>query len=565
MNVTFAYLGHSRLIERDGARLLSLAPNLSREPVALDAPLTHPLHFREAISALHDVVVSDLRYQPRDKTAYEEWKKQNNARLAEIRRQAYSAATKQIEARRNQPLPANFEQEYRRETKRYWDIRLKYSSLLQTHDMELWRQLVPCDPIITVAEDVVFFECFSADESSYGCLSVNREESFGRSGLLQLGTTNVDYSWDLYNSFQSLRTYRETRFKVDPQGFEVATQGNQDYREEKIDLPGGWLRGLMQVQAAMCLPLRRVTLTRDSVYSLLAWLKRHKAAKSPRALRFELVPGHAPRIVMEPWEQAVISQGPVYDGPPGAPTRVWGRQRLLVLARLLPLVERVDVYLLGTGLPSFWVAHMGEMRLTLGLSGWTANDWTRGATLDQLAPPASAVEGLIAAASSLLRQHRALTRTDARLRALAGPAETTVALNHLARTGQVIYDLSAGVYRFRQIMPRIVGEADLGPENPELLGAQDYVRRGLVKIDKTENAGALRVISGVVGGTPVELLLDGDGGIKRGKCNCSHHFKNGLRMGPCRHLLAVRSVVLDKGPSVNVNSWFARLQEWAGN
>ena len=31
---------------------------------------------------------------------------------------------------------------------------------------------------------------------------------------------------------------------------------------------------------------------------------------------------------------------------------------------------------------------MGPMRLILGLSGWTANDWTGAAALDQLAPPA---------------------------------------------------------------------------------------------------------------------------------------------------------------------------------
>ena len=52
-----------------------------------------------------------------------------------------------------------------------------------------------------------------------------------------LGTTNVDYSWELYEHFQLLRSYRETRFLVDPSGFEVATEGQGDsYREEKIDL-----------------------------------------------------------------------------------------------------------------------------------------------------------------------------------------------------------------------------------------------------------------------------------------------------------------------------------------
>ena len=31
---------------------------------------------------------------------------------------------------------------------------------------------------------------------------------------------------------------------------------------------------------------------------------------------------------------------------------------------------------------------MGPIRLLLGLSGWTANDWTGSSALDQLAPPA---------------------------------------------------------------------------------------------------------------------------------------------------------------------------------
>jgi len=72
--------------------------------------------------------------------------------------------------------------------------------------MAMWRLLMPCDPVVTVADDVVFFECFSADESSYGCLTVNRDDGFGRSEQLQLGTTNVDYSWNLYHEFQSLRS-----------------------------------------------------------------------------------------------------------------------------------------------------------------------------------------------------------------------------------------------------------------------------------------------------------------------------------------------------------------------
>ncbi len=412
MDVTFSYQGRSDLKTAGGARVLSLAPNLSRAPVAFDGALRAPLLFREAMSALHDVVINDLRFKPRDKSAYENWKADERDRLQRLRQHAAQEAHKEIEALHARPIPADLEQRYQSARKFYWKARNRYARYLFWHDNDLWRKLMPCDPIITVADDVVFFECFSADESSYGCLTVDREETFGPSANLQTGTTNVDYSWDLYHHFQSLRSYRETRFTVDPSGFEVATQDRENYREEKIDLPAGWLRGFLQLQSAMAMPMRKISLSREAVYSLLAWLKRNKAQTSPRAVRFELKSGQAPEIVLEPWEKRIVSRGTIYHGPNDEPIRIWGRRRLLTLARVLPLAEGFDVYLLGTGLPTFWVARMGGMRLTLGLSGWTTNDWTRGSALDALAPPAGLSAGTLSQIANDLERRGAFNLRD---------------------------------------------------------------------------------------------------------------------------------------------------------
>jgi hypothetical protein len=284
-------------------------------------------------------------------------------------------------------------------------------------------------------------------------------------------------------------------------------------------------------------------------------------------MRFELIEGRSPRIVLEPWEQAVESRGTIYSGPGGEPIRIWGRQRLLVLARLLPLVERIDVYLLGTGLPSFWVAQLGEMRLTLGLSGWTTNDWTRNAALDVIRPPVKISEGLVSGIAQAMRTQRTLRLGDAGLTSVASAAECAAGLNYLAHAGQVIYDLDAGVYRWRQIMPRALGEAEIGPENAELVASRGIVARGKVRIaTNQEAAGGGRAFTGSADGQDVEMLLDRDGIIKRGKCPCSHHFKGGLRMGPCRHLLAFRSVALgESNQAGDLATWFARWQQWKGN
>ncbi len=564
MNLTLAYLGRSSLGASGSGQVLSLAPNLNREPVAFDAPLLQPLRFREAISALHDVVISDFCYQPRDKAAYEEWKKNEAARLRTLRRETYKEKRAEILINRN--VPPDLEEKFNRCRSQYWHARQEYANYLRKNDPELWRLLVPCDPVITVADDVVFFECFSADESSYGCLTVNRAASFGKCDGMKFGTTNVDYSWDLFNHFQGLRSYRETRFRVDPAGFEVATRGSEDYREEKIDLPPGWLRGFMQIQGAIGLPMRKVTLSREAVYSLLAWLKRHKPAKSPRALRFELLPGKPPALVLEPWEQRITVHGESTGGTAAEPIRIWGRQRLLALARLLPLAERFDVYLLGTGMPSFWVANMGDMQLTLGLSGWTANDWTHGSALDLLAPPAVPTPDLIAKVAAYLQSARAATFANIDAQSLSQPGQTAAALNHLAHAGQVIYDLPGGVYRWRQIMPQVLGEAQMGPENPEQVAAKEILLRKKAKIDSQLAAPSGGMIyTGVADHKPVELLIDADGRIKRGKCVCSHHFKAGIRMGPCRHLLALRWLAWkDKQAAAEATtaSWYERLQQW---
>lgn len=545
---SFVYAGHSGIVDRGGARAIRLAPNLAREAVAFDAELKHPLRFREAISALHDVVVSDLRFKPRDKTAYRAWREEQNKREAAIRSAAYEEAARAAAVARNTPLPAGFESAYGRARKQYWKARVAYVNFLRKHDPELWRQLVPCDPVITVADDVVFFECFSTDESAYGHLSVARD-GFGHSDQLKLGTTNVDYSQDLYEQFQTLRTYRPTRFALDPEGFAVTSGDAPAHREEKIDLPASWLRGFMKLQSAMTMSMIRVKLTREVVYSLLAFLKRNKAKASPRALRFELEPGQPVRLVLEPWQKVFDAPGTRYDGPTTQPIRIWGTRRLLVLARLLPLADSIEVGLLATGLPSFWIVRMGEMAFTLGLSGWTTNDWSAGSALDLLAPPRQPSLRLIERTTEALKSRRAADLATLRSDTMELDDHTVAAaLRHLAQTGQAIYDLSSAKYRFRQIMAQPLGEQQLGPEDPELAGARRLVaERKWQLIDRQDGPKLTRVVIGKVEAKPVEILVDQDDRIKRGKCLCSHYRKFGLRNGPCRHMIALRWVTSAHG------------------
>src|SRR5439155_9226 len=63
----------------------------------------------------------------------------------------------------------------------------------------------------------------------------------------------------------------------------------------------------------------------------------------------------------------------------------WVMGFLQLLARLIPLTRRIDVFLAGHGLPAIYVLDLGPLTFTLALSGWTDNDWTGGAKFDLLA------------------------------------------------------------------------------------------------------------------------------------------------------------------------------------
>jgi hypothetical protein len=562
MQVAFAYRGRSGVVQTNSGLAVALAPNLRRDRVSFVGTLKHPLRFREAMSALHDVVISDLRFKPKDKTAYEQWKKEEAARENRIRTEAVKMKRAEIEKQKGRPMPPGLERKYQKCRQRYWDARTKYGNMLYREDPELWRLLMPCDPVITVSPDVLFFECFSADESSYGCLNVERE-AFEAETDVALGTTNVDYSWRLYEHFQTIRSYRETRFSIDPTGFEVQTSSDEaGYREEKIDLPQSWLRGFSALQSAMSLPMRRVPVSREGVYSLVAFLKRHKAKASPRAVRFELTPGAPVKIVLEPWNKEIILHDTPYPGTRKEVIRTWGRDRLRVLGRLLPLLDGCDVYLLGTGLPSFWVARMGEMKLTLGLSGWTTNDWTSGGSaIDQLAPPAAPTNDVMRAIGDAFKQIPTWTLDALVAKTRTSAPVVSAGLNKLALLGQVIHDLPHGVYRWRQVMPVTLSAEVVGPENEETRAAREMVGwKCRITSDKTDAKGQRQVVGVVEGRSSSEVTLDPDDRIVAGKCGCSYFYTGGLRKGPCRHLQGLRNKALGFGDQGGtLENWFKRF------
>jgi hypothetical protein len=567
------YLGASGLERKGDDLALHFSPNLARPATFFDGEVKSPVRFREAISALHDVVISDLRREKKDRSAWKGYKADEARRERELRATIAQQAEIAHLAKKKSAAPPNLEGDFRRLHRRYWSARVQWANELMRSDPDLFRHLVPCDPVVTVAPDVVSFECFSKDESSYACLSVERD-GFANAGDAALGTTNVDYSMALYDHFQELRTYRPTRLLVDPSGFAVDVHGQAEVREEKIDLPATWLRGFGQLSAAMALPSRKVELSVDVVYSMLTLLARRLDVKGKgRALVFHLTPGAPPEVVVEPWGVRLESRGAAYEGfassaataeaaPVASPYRaaparasvttevvkVWGRRRLFALARLLPLVSKIEVRLLGSGLPSVWIAHAGDMRLVLALSGWTANDWAGGANLDLLAGDLREDDAITARLASTLEQQRVASLGELAVKAGGSDAQVLGGLFKLSKQGQVVYDYAAERFRYRPILPVPLADGVLGPEPDEPREGKRMAREKLVVIEEQTVIAAgrvhvrARVTSGLdkhALGTACEAIFSSEG-LSKAKCDCSYFYKHKLRAGPCRHLLALK-------------------------
>jgi hypothetical protein len=205
---------------------------------------------------------------------------------------------------------------------------------------------------------------------------------------------------------------------------------------------------------------------------------------------------------------------------------------------------------------------MGEMKLTLGLSGWTSNDWTRGSAIDLVAPPRRPTPEQIERVGAYLKSKRIAKPGEIERFCMLDGADSAATLRHLAQAGQAIADLPGGVFRWRQIMPQALGEAEIGPEHAELAGARQIMASKPVKVEsREEGPNGSVILAGKVDGTPVEVLLDAERNTKRGKCVCGYYRKFSLRNGPCRHMIVLRRL-LEQQTRPSVGTWDQRMKGW---
>lgn len=504
--VTVQYHAQSEVAASgDGSRLL-FALDGRRGAVGIRGTVKQPALFRDALSTLAGILGSDLRYRHRDRAQY----------LAYLAKQGKKA------------------------TKEIWEAQKAY--LDEQLGGEQKKSAV-LDPILSVHPDEVSLEVFSRDESCYARLAFSNEMFEGREAAH--GTTYVDLNEKVADSLDRVRTYQPLRFEAG-----IGPSGVQTAEPRDLDIPYAWLRGFLQVQSAATLPAATCEIEPIDLYNLLFALRARKAKTSPRALRFELIPGQPPRMVLEPWETVLESHGAPYTGKVPRVVRTFGRQRLLALAKILPHVKSVRAQLLGGGLPLFWVMDLGAASLSLGLTGWTESGWSSAAAFDALMPGAGAAP-LAAKVRGLLDRNGPMAFEQLTKELAAKPEDVRAALQLECLRGQLLFDFAKKTFRPRPLFAEPVEESAIRFGNPREARAHRLLGDGAagnsVEITKIhEISGEGIEIHGEVNDreslrkfTP-KFLLDLEGRVRDAGCGCPHFKRSGLREGPCEHMIALR-------------------------
>lgn len=488
-------------IAENGQLRLRLCTDGVRGGSGLVARLARPGVVRDALLTVGEILASDLRFKASDRSDY----------LAYLLQQG------------------------KRATKELWDAQKRF---LEARYSEAAAERAPLDPVVTVAPDGLAIEVFSADESAYARLHLRAGAAYQAEDVTP-GVTYLDLDRELLASVGQMRSYRASTLELAP---------SEAGAERELRVPYRWIRALGQVQAASTLPAARFDLAPVDLYNVLLTLRLRRARKSPRALRYELVPDQAPRLVLEPWDLVLEGTGGPYRGARPQVVRTWGRRRLGALARLLPHVRGVRVHLVGAGLPAFYVLDLGDATLTLALSGWTDSGWAGIATFDLLVP--GRVDDILSRQVLDALQRAPAGQSLDELARSAGRERGEIREAVLAHVqqGLVVHDLAAERFLYRPLFaePLDAGALryrDAREEHAHRLLADE----GQVRLTHVHDLGAEGVrIEGEVDDRQAHrtyktsFTIDREGRTVDASCTSPQFRRAGLREGPTVPMIALR-------------------------
>ena len=519
---------------------VTFGTDIQKSNVYLSVDIKPSHSFARLMLVLGRIVRMQDAGKTRDHSAYQEWvqgqylKELPNYMGAQRKRlpgllKEREELTKQADAL--QLIIKKFNSDsYPKQRQRFW-------SWLYTHNHDAWYVL---DPIVSVQPDATFFEAFSLDESAYARIALPHSATYGGKEFI-CGTTNIDFSTSLERELARTRSYRPLHLTVGKDSVELDS-GLSSTIEKKIDLPESWTKGLVEVQAALSLAPIELKISSLALADVLARLDSEREKQGPRSLLFKLIPGEQPKVVVEPWGDVFILSEEPYLGTEQSEIKVWGRRRLRVLKEILPLVHEVTVRLVASGMPSFWSVEMEGVVLTIGLSGWTTQDWAARARFSAMIPASDTSEETMQKAVIFLKSQQLLEAIQLSKHLNTSPMEARRILQRLCLAGLAMYDPDSKKYRSRELFSTCDFKLNSKAGREEIKGIEIF-KANAVKLLSDEINAKGRLIKGSIKYDnkvcTAILNRDIDGRVIHAQCNCSHFRYHKLQQGPCRHIVAL--------------------------
>ena len=548
---------------------VALFTQLNRQPVSFHGVVKSPLVFRDSLLALFDVVSSDYRYVPKDRSAYSIFMQMRRANS----------------------------------NKNLFSAQRDYFTWLFNNDPLAFCIL---DPIIQVHEQGVSFEVFSRDEGCYAQLTLT-SELFRTDAKPDFGTTSIDYSPALFEGIEQIRDNQQTLLDIGQEAVSLqlleasVKEDNNDSAdtalkntfmpvvkkqiiEKRINVPKSWIRALLQVQSAGQLPQDTIHLDPIALYNVLFELRMHADIKGKRrGLLIELRPQQLPVIMLEPFNITVTSQVSQtqipYQGTQSKLIRLWGRRRLSLLKRLLPHTDSVSVSILGQGMPSYWTLRGRGFHFTFAMTGFSQANWSQSLNFDLLLPKrpqqnALADDNNTGENSDLQRLTEQLMAHHSTIDELVSQNKSVATLNNHSQIHQMLlsgtqqglirYDIANRRYYYRPLTQMPLDMAQFAYHNPaeqqafDLISRPDSIQKLVVETvpNKGVSIAADIHVADDRRHYHSQLQLNEEGLVSRVECSCPQYLQHRLTQGVCAHLIALRLAYNDYDSSqANQDSW----------
>lgn len=368
------------------------------------------------------------------------------------------------------------------------------------------------DPIVTAGNSCVRFEGFSHCAGVYARVDLLADALDGE--FLANGTTNVDFNQPMLTALSSIQNNENVMLSIGQKEVGLDVEG-KTVVERKVPLPVKWIKGLSSVQIYLSQSEISHTFNKIQTQQLFRSMPKGQIKTD----YFLVIKGNTPLF------SPMKSEGAICLG---------GLHRLRLLEPLLPFMKQLQVFAHSEMQATTWQFSFGSLRFSLSLS---RDPWRgfsgEGATLDALIDDVS--QGWM----DIFEQNAYANQTfDPSLFTIKESpylSKTENVSAQLAAMGLLGFDLNDNVFFYRQLPFKISRIMQL---NPRLKGAEKLIVGNKVEIIQN----TLGRIEARVEGSGIFHTVIFDGNNQR--CTCEWYGKHQGARGPCKHVLAVKKMVM---------------------